>query len=118
MFTVRLDRLEFHAFIGVPAEERTIGNRLTVDVELEVDGAADFTDSLDDTVDYSEIAQLIQDSVMGSSSKTLERAARLAAERVLSEFALVRAVTLELSKIHPPMNHVVESCSVVVTLER
>lgn len=118
MFTVRLDRLEFHAFVGVPIEERTVGHRLTVDIEMEVDGAADFTDSIEDTVDYGEVAQTAQEAIQSSGSRTLERAARLAADRVLSEYALIRSITLELSKIHPPMSAVVESSSVVIHLDR
>ena len=118
MITVFLKGLEIYAFLGVPPEERAIGHRYTVDVQMEVQGAADYTDQIEDTVDYAAVGRVIQDSIQDAGCRTVERAARLAAERVLSEFALIRAVTLTLSKNQPPTPLIVDSCGAVVSVHR
>ena len=60
MLTIALSRLEFDGRHGATAIERRTLRKFEVDVELEVEAvAAEQTDRLADTVDYSKVAELI-----------------------------------------------------------
>jgi dihydroneopterin aldolase len=57
MLTIALARIEFDGRHGATAVERRTTRKFEVDVELEVEvAAAEASDRLDDTVDYSRVA--------------------------------------------------------------
>ena len=61
MGKVALEGIEFHAYHGVYPEESILGNRFTLDLELETDFKdAMLHDSLKDTVDYAKLYKLIK----------------------------------------------------------
>ena len=115
MFTVSIEGLAFYGYHGVPAEERAIGHRYLVDVELEVDGAADETDAIADTVDYSEVARLVEHVVREAQCHTVERLAGLCADLLLESFRLILSATVTVRKPHPPMPYIAASAGATVT---
>jgi dihydroneopterin aldolase len=91
---------------GVLAEEQTRPQPFEVDVELSVDASsAGESDGLDDTVDYSAVAEAVSRVVRSERYQLLERLD----ERVL-------AVTVTVRKLHPPVRAMVEH--VAVRIER
>jgi len=56
MGKVTLEGIEFHAYHGAYPEESILGNRFTVDLELDTDfKTAMESDALKDTVDYAKL---------------------------------------------------------------
>ena len=61
MSIIRLEGMHFYAHHGCFEEERVIGTRFIVDVALCVDTTlAEHSDSLDDTVNYAEVYQVVK----------------------------------------------------------
>jgi 7,8-dihydroneopterin aldolase/epimerase/oxygenase len=116
--TVGIRGLEVFGRHGVFPEERSLGQRFVIDVDIEMAGdAAARTDALTDTVDYSTLCDAIVDIVAGPPVALLERLAGLIADRVLQE-ALIEAVVVTVRKPHVALRHSVAETSVTLRRER
>ncbi len=103
MLTIALARLEFDGRHGATAVERRATRKFEVDVELDVETvAAERTDRLADTVDYSQVAEIIVGIGVGEPHHLLESLARRMVDNVRARFPAVRAVRLALRKLNPP----------------
>ena len=102
MYTVFVEGLEFYAYHGVPAEEKVLGHRYVADIYVEVEGAADASDKVSETVDYGELGQRVMEFVKGTEGHTLERLAAKICEDILTRFPLASEVHIKLAKPHPP----------------
>jgi dihydroneopterin aldolase len=101
---------------GVLAEEQARPQPFEVDVELSVDVAsAGESDGLDDTVDYSAVAEAVSRVVRSERYQLLERLATRIAE-VCRVDERVIAVTVTVRKLHPPVRAMVDT--VAVRIER
>ena len=118
MSTILVSGIEFYGYHGVAERERAIGHRFEVDVELEVSERASETDDVADTVDYGAVAAQIVAIGEGTSHRTVERLARLMADAVLAENRTVAEVTIEVSKLLPPIPSVVRAAGVRLTVGR
>jgi dihydroneopterin aldolase len=112
---IRVRGLRIKARIGVTEEERAEPQTLTIDVELKVDARkAGRSDSLADTVDYSQVVERIERVVSAGETRLLERLA----QRIVDEISVilgVEGVAVEVSK-KAPIPH--EHDLVAVRLER
>src|SRR5919198_420943 len=73
--------------IGVTPEERTMKQRLSLDVEIWTDvSRAAQHDSLKDTLDYSKVAHVAMDVCRSRDFHLIETVAELVAARILAEF--------------------------------
>jgi len=71
-----IEGLEVYGHHGVPAEERVMGQRLLYDVRLTIEECrAAETDQVEDTVDYTEVIDLITEVATEKSYSLLERLA-------------------------------------------
>ena len=118
MYTVFIEGLEFYGYHGVPAEEKVIGHRYIADVFMSVDGEADTTDEIADTVDYGDVGQAVMDAVSSKKAHTLEHLARLVCEELLKRFKQVSEVTIRLGKPHPPSPMIAAVAGVEITVAR
>ncbi len=115
--TVEVTGLSLFTRHGVTEAERELGQRLVVDVELELpDCDATVTDRVEDTVDYAEVCQVIALTAQQKSYKTLERLCAVIADRLSSEFG-AHSVSVKASKPEPPMPFPVDEVSVEVWRE-
>ena len=97
---------------GVLPEEQTRPQPFEVDVELTVDlDAAGESDALDDTVDYSAVAEAVSRVVASERYQLLERLAARIAE-VCSVDERVTAVSVTVRKLHPPVRAMVDHVAV------
>ena len=110
MDKILISAIDCVAAIGVTPEERTIKQRLSIDVEILTDGArAARTDSLKDALDYSKIATLVMEACRSRDFHLIETLAELLAARVLAEFSTpqVRVLVRKISPVvEPRVNHV------------
>ena len=101
--TIALARIEFDGRHGATAVERRATRKFEVDVELGVDvAAAERSDKLADTVDYSKVAEVIVGVGAGEPHHLLESLARQMVDAVAERFPRVRRIQLELRKLNPP----------------
>ena len=103
---------------GVLPEERARAQPFELDVDLEVDlGAAGARDDLHDTVDYGAVAETAARVVGEESFKLLEALAARVADALLAD-ARVRAVTVGVRKLRPPVPVDLGSAGVRLTRRR
>lgn len=103
MLTIALGQIEFDGRHGATAVERRSTRKFQVDVELDVDAeAAERSDRLADTVDYSRVAELIVALGTGEPHHLLESLARRMADAIRDVFPAVRRLRIELRKLNPP----------------
>jgi 7,8-dihydroneopterin aldolase/epimerase/oxygenase len=110
--TIEVSGLSLYTHHGVSAAEREVGQRLVVDLRLDVgESDATLTDRLEDTVDYSEVCQTVALVAQQRSYRTLERLCAAIADRLLDRFGL-ESVWVKAAKPEPPIPLPVEEVSV------
>ena len=115
--TIEINGLSLYTHHGVTAAEREIGQRLLVDLTLEVGEVdATVTDLVDDTVDYAEVCNTVALVAQQRSYKTLERLCTAIADRLLDQYS-IEAVSVKCAKPEPPIALPVEEVSVTVWRE-
>lgn len=107
---ILISAIDCVAAIGVTTEERTMKQRLSIDVEILVDGAHPArTDSLKDAIDYSKIATLVMQVCGSRDFHLIETLAELLAARILEDFPTpqVRILVRKISPVvEPRVSHV------------
>jgi dihydroneopterin aldolase len=99
MDKIHIEGLEVLALIGVYGWEREHQQRLIVDVELSADlSMAAQTDDVDNTLNYAEIAQGINEFAAKSQYKLIEALASHMVDWLLQSFPKLKRVRLKLSK--------------------
>jgi dihydroneopterin aldolase len=112
--TIEITGLSLYTHHGVTAAEREIGQRLVLDLRLEVGECdATVTDLVDDTVDYAEVCQVVALVAQQRSYKTLERLCSAIADRLLAQFG-AEEVWVKAAKPEPPIPLPVDEVSVEV----
>jgi 7,8-dihydroneopterin aldolase/epimerase/oxygenase len=115
--TIEIVGLSLYTHHGVTEAEREIGQRLLVDLTLEVGEVdATVTDMVEDTVDYGEVCNTVALVAQQRSYKTLERLSTAIADRLLDQYA-IEAVSVKCAKPEPPIALPVEEVSVTVWRE-
>jgi 7,8-dihydroneopterin aldolase/epimerase/oxygenase len=112
--TIEVTGLSLYTHHGVTAAEREVGQRLILDLRLEVGECdATVTDMVDDTVDYGVVCERVALIAQQRSYKTLERLCSAIADRLLGDFA-AEEVWVKATKPEPPIALPLESVSVEV----
>ncbi|GIO39757.1 dihydroneopterin aldolase [Paenibacillus antibioticophila] len=98
-------RMEYYGTHGVFDEERKLGQRFYVDLDLELDlEEAGKQDDLSKTVNYAEIHMTVKEIVEKKSFKLIEALAECIASTVLDTYTRVDALTVAVTKPHPPFD--------------
>ena len=115
--TVEITGLSLYTHHGVTVAEREVGQRLVLDLRLDIgETDATVTDSIEDTVDYGEVCNMVALLAQQRSHKTLERLCSVIADRLLNEYEL-EGVWVKASKPEPPIALSVDEVSVEVWRE-
>jgi dihydroneopterin aldolase len=110
--TIEISGLSLFTHHGVSEAEREVGQRLVVDLRLEVaDCDATVTDRVEDTVDYAQVCQLVALLAQQRSYKTLERLCTAIADRLIAEYG-AHSVWVKAAKPEPPIALPVDELSV------
>src|SRR3954468_12386097 len=112
--TIEVTGLSLFTHHGVTAAEREVGQRLVLDLRLEVGECdATVTDLVEDTVDYASVCERVPLVAQQRSYKTPGRLCSAIAARLLADYAAVE-VWVKATKPEPPIPLPVESVSVEV----
>lgn len=110
--------MTFHAFHGVWDEEREIGQRFEVDVELKVNvRAAAETDKLKDTVDLYAVFREVEKVILNGTCLLVETMAERVAQRILGHFA-VKEILVRVRKPHAPIRGIQDGIEVEIVRKR
>jgi 7,8-dihydroneopterin aldolase/epimerase/oxygenase len=115
--TIEISGLSLFTHVGVSAAEREVGQRLILDLRLEVGECdATVTDRVQDTIDYGRVCDTANLVAQQRSYKTLERLCTAIADRLL-ELYEPQAVWVKAAKPEPPLAFPLSEVSVEVWRE-
>jgi dihydroneopterin aldolase len=101
--TIEVSGLSLFTHFGVTAAEREIGQRLLVDLRLDIGECdATVTDRVEDTVDYAQVCEAVNLVAQGREYRTLERFCAAVADRLIERYEL-HAVWVRAAKPEPPI---------------
>lgn len=112
MGIIKLKNIKVYAYHGCLIEEKKIGSDYRIDLKVMADlSSSAISDRLTDTVDYVHLNRIVKEE-MAIRSKLLEHAAERILIRILKEIPLVQKVTVNVSKINPPIGGNVEMVTI------
>jgi dihydroneopterin aldolase len=115
---VDLRGISIYTHHGVTDAEQEVGQRLEFDISFDVpDCDAVLTDRIEDTVDYSEVCDIVVLAATERSYRTLERLAQVVGERLVERYSC-ESVRVRASKPEPPLPLSIQEVGVEVTQER
>jgi len=112
---ILLQGVQFYGYHGIYDEERRLGQRFLVDVELRLDvsGAAS-ADDVSAAIDYGQVHALVLEVGTQHKFKLLETLATRIASAILERFP-IRSVTVRATKPAPALPGALAGVSVEVT---
>jgi dihydroneopterin aldolase len=115
---IRLNDIVLFAHLGVTEAEREVGQRIHIDMDLELDlAAAGSSDAIADTVSYEKVYREVQRIVESSRSKLMEALAMRLIEGVFDGFP-VQAVRVKIQKPNVPFAGSLSSAEVELAREK
>jgi len=116
---ITLEGMVFYGYHGVNPEERELGQRFVVDLELEKDlSAAGLSDDLTQTVNYASAYKLAREVVEGQPCNLIETVAERLATALLSHLS-IDGVRVRVRKPWAPVKgSVLDSVAVEIVRKR
>lgn len=115
---IRLKGMEFYGYHGVLEEEKIMGQRFLVDVDIHLaDNVSMKKDQLSGTINYVEVYSVIQNCVETEQFSLLETLADTIITRLLDQFDCIEA-RVEVHKPNAPIPGVFKDISVEITREK
>jgi 7,8-dihydroneopterin aldolase/epimerase/oxygenase len=109
---VEVTGLSLYTHVGITAAEREVGQRLLLDLRLEVGECdATVTDRIEDTVDYGAVCEAVNLVAQQRTYRTLERLCAAIADRLLAHYD-AHSVWVKAAKPEPPLALPVSEVSV------
>jgi len=115
---IHIDGLQTYGYHGVLPEEKTLGQQFVFDLRLSMaDCAGVRTDAVDDTIDYTEVIDVVTEVATCASFDLLEKLAGSVADSILERFP-VDSVWVRVTKPHPPIPCAVRGVGVSLEVGR
>jgi len=109
----------FYGYHGLHEAERTLGQRFAIDVNVSSDHELDNkVKSLRDTIDYTQIFEVVKERVENYKYHLLEKLANEIISAILNDFILVQKVSLKIRKIAVPINGTLDYVELEMQRER
>ena len=117
--SIKLANMGFYAYHGVTAEERKIGQRFFLDLEMQTDLCkAGKSDSPEDTLDYQKVYYLINEVTSQKKYKLLEALVQDIADAVLSRFPRILNILVTVRKPNVPFKGILDYVEVRISRQR
>ncbi len=110
--------LSVYTHHGVGEAEREVGQRLVLDVALELERCdATASDRLEDTIDYGDVCREAASAAQARSHRTLERLCAAIAGHLMDRYT-ADSITVRAAKPEPPIALAVDEVAVEVSRQR
>ena len=115
-----LDGMQFFGYHGVSPEEKKFGSQFVIDLDLYLNlYLPSSTDFITDTVDYSQVFEVVRSVIEGDSQNLVETLCNTIGTEIILRFSLVEAVTVKVAKQNPSIGGgMLKSAAVEMTLSR
>jgi len=115
MDKITLKNMKFFGYHGVYAEEQEKGQNFFIDVEIYLDlKAAGENDDLKDTIDYSEIYDIIKYITIEKRFHLIEKLAENISSEILSRNTTICETVVRVRKPEAPMNGILDWAEVEI----
>lgn len=119
MDKICINNLELFARHGVMSEEKSLGQKFVISVEMETDTEnAGLEDNLKKTVNYAEVCEMIGEFNKNNTFKLIEAAAENMAHMLLWNIRQVQSVTIRIDKPNAPIHMHFDSVSAQIKRKR
>lgn len=119
MDKIILKNLSFYGYHGVLEEENKLGQKFIVDVALYVDlEEAGKSDSVQDTVNYAEVYEIIQYHTTLMKYKLIETLAQNIVDEIFKKHARVQEIEITVKKPEAPVNGIYDYFAVEIRRSR
>ena len=113
---IELRGLRLRAIVGVLPFERNVTQPLELDLDVVADlAAAGASDELADTIDYGHLCDLVEQVAVGGRFQLLEALAEAVAGAVLGADPRIRATTVSVRKLEPPVSQQLATSGIRIT---
>jgi 7,8-dihydroneopterin aldolase/epimerase/oxygenase len=118
MGTIKLQNIRTFSYHGCLVEESKIGSNYIVNLKIKADlELSSQTDALRDTVDYVSLNAIVVEE-MAIRAELLETVAQRIINRIFNELKKVTHITVEVSKLNPPIGGDVEAVTIKMKQKR
>ena len=104
MMSVEIRNLILHAFHGVYEDEQKTGSDYEVNLEVQFDENGHDFESLDDTIDYESLLDIIKQR-MSVKNSLLEKVADGIIRKIKHQCPTAKEIRLSIYKLHPPVEN-------------
>jgi dihydroneopterin aldolase len=112
---IEIKGIKSFGYHGVFESENIAGQDFFVDILLELDlTRASISDDVSDTVNYSEITDLVVEEVTGERVALIEKLAGRIADRIKRSYSQIVTVSVTVHKPQAPVNAQVKDISVTI----
>ncbi len=116
---IKVENITCYTKIGVADNERAIGQRLKIDLEVFFDlSKAGASDELKDTVSYVSLVEIISSLTINREFKLIEHLAAEACQAIFKEISKIQAIGIRVFKPHIPSPQFIGLPSVYIFRER
>ena len=117
MLTIHLHNLLFHAYHGLYAEEKTLGNNFEINITIQHIVIVEKIISLEQTINYTAVYNLVKER-MQTPTPLLETLAQEICEAILENFSHAETVSFSIKKLNPPIIQFQGSVGISFELKR
>lgn len=115
MDKILINEMAFYGYHGVLEEEKNIGQRFFIDLELFLSlEKAGNSDSVSDTVNYALVYESVKAIVENNKFDLIERLASEIANTLLKEFPLIKEILVKVKKPEAPIKGVLKDVQVEI----
>lgn len=114
---IEINNLKMQAFHGVLPQEHIVGNLFSISISLQTDfSMAMDNDSLDDTISYAEVAEVIKEEML-IPSKLLEHVGGRIVKHIQDRWgSKIKGIDLRIEKLSPPIGLDIDNCAVRIII--
>jgi dihydroneopterin aldolase len=117
MGEIKIEGMEFYAHHGHFAEERVVGNKFLININIETDcEKAAESDNLDDALNYQEVYDIVSEQ-MKKKSHLLENVAGRILDALFNKLEGIQKAKIKVSKMNPPLGGKIDRVSVIMKKE-
>jgi dihydroneopterin aldolase len=97
LLTIHLNDIKFHGYHGLYEQEKILGNTFIVNLSLEFLAPVNGITSIDQTIDYVEIYELVKNR-MQKPTPLLETIVVEIADRIFNQFPIAQKINVQITK--------------------
>jgi dihydroneopterin aldolase len=117
--TIQITGLQTFGYHGLFAEERSLGQKFTFDIDATLKAAPTHRDdALNSSVRYDAMVDAAVSLAGAMTYQTLEALGEAVAIGLLRRFSLIDTITVAVAKFSPPIPHTLSKVGIAVRLNR